>query len=225
MIRRPLSLALLLAVLSFCAAGELKDGDSVPPTVTVYTVFEEDYSAFAIEEMKTEFAAIIEPAGLQLEWRLLDGRGANEISAELVVVTFKGKCQVTTDLPAHGDTGALGWTHMSDGELLPFSDVQCDRIRKLITPQLVAANEDDRDSILGRAIARVLAHEFYHMLMKTKGHSGCGIAKAYFTTGELTSDAFVFEERELKALRGRKKLQAPPRGSRPAHSSFSGGGR
>ena len=56
--------------------------------------------------------------------------GGHEVSAELAVVSFKGRCD-TAGMVLHSKLeGALGWTHVSDGQILPFTDVSCDRVRE-----------------------------------------------------------------------------------------------
>ena len=164
---------LVVAVLlwaGFGAFAETRSGRAVAAPVTVYTQFDQDYSQTSYEEMRAELASIMEPIGFRFEWRSLAAARGNEVSVELVVVNFKGKCQAE-DIPPHsGAIGALGWTHMSDGAVLPFSDVDCDRIREFIRPQLAAYHQEQRTRLLGRAMGRVLAHELYHVFASTTMH-------------------------------------------------------
>lgn len=193
---------LILAALTSCIEGKAAEIGTTPPVIAVYTQFEVDPSAPSVEEMIGEMAAIMDPVGLQFVWRAFEGRVANEISSELVVATFKGRCHASEGLSRHpGNTKALGWTQTSDGELLPFSDVDCDRIWSFLRTRLMAFPAHQRDKVFGRAVARVLAHEIYHILAKTPRHGVCGIGKATFTVDELLSEEFRFEEHESTALR------------------------
>src|SRR5581483_10644677 len=93
--------------------------------VTVYTQFEDPPSELSIHDMKSELTEIMAPLGVQFAWRPLDKADGGEIMAEIVVVRFRGDCRVDS---WHGNgfrEKALGWTHVSDGEILPFTDVNC----------------------------------------------------------------------------------------------------
>ena len=100
--------------------------------------------------------------------------------------------------------GALGWTHVSDGTILPFSDIECDRIRGFIQKDLLAVRPEEREDAYGRAVARVVAHELYHIFANTSHHGSCGVGKSAYTVQELLSDDFQFEAKESMALRNSK---------------------
>lgn len=171
--------------------------------ITIYTNFENDPPDFPVEAMKTELSEIMTPVGLDFEWRSLNGSRGNEVSIELVVVSFKGNCEWQDEVP-HRESGALGWTHMSDGDVLPFSDVDCNRVRRFIAPLVAGANKHERERIFGRALGRVLAHELYHVFANTTHHAAVGVAKAFYTPGELVSDSFHFQDKEGRQLRSGK---------------------
>jgi hypothetical protein len=190
----------LLPVLPFCARSELKE-DRTPPAITVYTQFEHGYSTAAVDTMRRELGAIMSPLGLEFTWRDLNSSHGNEISEELVVVTFKGKCEMHNEAHFAGEAGALGWTHMSDGAVLPFSDVDCDKIRRFIASEVRSLDSADRNVIYGRAMGRVLAHELYHVFTNTTRHASWGVAKAFYTSKDLVSDKFQFQETDTTALR------------------------
>src|SRR5512144_189463 len=111
------ALPCLLLAFPFCAFSELKE-DNTPPAITVYTQFEHPYSATSIDTMREELGAIMGPLGLDFTWRDLNRSRGNEVSVELVVVTFKGTCEMEGTFSTAGESGALGWTHMSDGSIL-----------------------------------------------------------------------------------------------------------
>jgi hypothetical protein len=210
----------LLLAFPFCVFSELKE-DTAPPAITVYTQFEHPYSAVSIDTMREELGAIMSPLGLEFTWRDLGRSRGNEVSVELVVVTFKGTCEIDAGMTAPGEIGALGWTHMSDGAILPFSDVDCDKIRRFIAPEVRSLDWGDRDLAYGRAIGRVLAHELYHVFTNTTRHASWGVAKAFYTSKDLVSVQFQFQEKDTKALRT-GKLKTLLRNRRPAVLGFSG---
>ena len=214
------SVFLLLTLFSVMAPGGTKEIRGHAAPITVYTQFEQKRSAASFEAMKAELAAIMAPIGLEFEWRSLDEPHENQVSADLVVVTFKGACEMDEPAAPLGDDTALGWTHMSDGMVLPFSDVQCDRIRRFIGTTMAGVAHGDRDRVFGRAVGRVLAHELYHVFANTTHHGAAGVAKAAYTAAELVADRFHFEDKETRALRSGKEKDliraAQPLRKRPA---------
>ena len=160
------------------------------------------------------------PMGLQFAWRDLRSSTGTEVSVELVVVSFKGTCQMTDSFAPGGENGALGWTHMSDGTVLPFSDVDCDKIRRFIASQVLSFDPQQREIVYGRAMGRVLAHELYHVFSNTTRHAAWGVAKAFYTAHDLVSDEFHFQEKDNRALRA-GKLRAVLQNRRPPILSFS----
>ena len=128
-------------------------------TSALYNEFERDPPAPVKTALRDELASIMTPLGLRFEWR--DLRGPRQKPAiELAVISFKGRCDAAGLLPRQGDSsGALGWTHISDGVILPFSDVDCDGIRRFLQPALLTVSSASREGAFGRAVARVLAHD------------------------------------------------------------------
>ena len=153
------------------------------------------------------------PIGLSFEWRDLDQPGGRGVSAELAVATFKGRCD-TAGLITNGRfEGALGWTHVSDGQILPFTDVHCDRVRDFVQPGLMALRAEEREEKYGRALGRVLAHELYHIFANTARHGSTGVAKESYNVQDLLTDDFQFEARESRMLqtsRPRPAVESTP---------------
>jgi hypothetical protein len=195
---------LLIHAFPFCAWSELPESSSLPNPITIYTDFEQDPAAQSIDEMKSELEAIMQPVGLHMEWRPLRPLHS-EVFAELVVVKFKGACDVESWDPSRADFGSLGWTHITDGDILPFTDVQCDRIRNLIRPELLRLPAGQHQRIFGRAVARVPAHELYHILANTTVHTASGVSKKLYSTLDLVWDEFRFNATEVETLRNRKQ--------------------
>jgi hypothetical protein len=61
--------------------------------------------------------------------------------------------------------------------------------------------QEDKNARLGRAIARVSAHEIYHMLTGSEEHARRGIARAKHNREELTAPTFAFAREETNWLR------------------------
>lgn len=198
---------LLLLVLLMLSAMSLRGwADSPAETLTIYTKFAHLPSARAIESMKAELVVIMLPFDLLYDWRSLDRANGHDVVAQVLVVSFVGACRADL-LPPTGLSGStLGEIHIVDGEILPFADVDCDKIRELINAPLAIAA--DRDALLGRAMARVLAHEMYHLLVHTTVHASSGIAKAFFSKADLACNRLKFDERQLRLMRDVGSLSA-----------------
>jgi hypothetical protein len=196
------ALVMVLALAVLPATGQ-QPGAPIAP-IALYTSFQQAPPQAVLEALQNEVESIMSTAGLRFEWRSLESVKGNEVSVELAVLTFKGHCD-TDDLMSHGvQVGALGWTHVSDGVILPFSDVDCDGLRKFVQGELRGVRPSARPAMYGRAIGRVLAHELYHIFADTKHHASCGIAKESYSVQDLLSDRFKFEEHESNALRTSK---------------------
>jgi hypothetical protein len=131
---------------------------------------------------------------------------------ELAVISFKGRCDTAGLVRRAATPGPLGWTHISDGSILPFSDVDCNGVRALLQSDLLSLPATGRDAAFGRALARVLAHELYHIFADTTHHGSCGIGKEAYTARDLLAGSFRFENRESKALRNGKAYGALGKG-------------
>jgi len=142
----------------------------------------------------------MKPAGLDFDWHPLADAGGR-VSSWLAVIHFKGACDAAGLRPDTGYAGPLGWTYVSDGEILPFIDVNCDGIRLFVQHDLIAVPAAEREEAFGRAVARVIAHELYHVLANTKAHRGSGIAKAAYSVGDLLSQTFQFGKKDCTSLR------------------------
>ena len=52
-------------------------------------------------------------------------------------------------------------------------------------------------------MARVVAHELYHVLMRTTEHARAGVARSCFSSSDLLAERFEFEAATLARLRQR----------------------
>ena len=126
----------------------------------------------------------------------------------LVVMRFKGKCQVEGWAEGAVEFGppsvgsqALGSTEVVNGHVQPFSEIQCDRIREALTYLDPATGRKERQRALGVALARVVAHELYHMLAHTTQHAASGLAKASESLQDLVGQPEQsFGPRESRAI-------------------------
>jgi hypothetical protein len=169
--------------------------------VTLYTQFQQDPPAPVVQAIQSELEAIMAPTGLQFSWHTLAEAGGQN-AFQLAVIHFKGECDAEGLRAESGFPGPLGWTHISNGEILPFIDVNCDGLRIFVQHDLIAVAAADRDTIFGRALARILAHELYHLLANTRVHTSGGIGKAAYNVHELLAPILQFGKKECASLRG-----------------------
>jgi hypothetical protein len=74
-------------------------------------------------------------------------------------------------------------------------------IRAFLAPSLLSPDPQSRTFVFGRAVSRVLAHELYHVLARTKHHGSSGLGEAFYTPRELAADDFQFQDRETQRVR------------------------
>ena len=168
--------------------------------IRLYHQFQQEPPAAVLESLEADLDEIMFPVGLSLEWRSLAVNTGREASVELVVIHFNGECDANDFQPIYGYPGPLGWTHVNDGEILPFIGINCDGIRIFLQRRLLGFPEQARASTYRRAVARVLAHELYHVLLRTAKHGSSGIGKACYSVEELLSDEFRFSKKQSDAL-------------------------
>lgn len=180
-------------------------GGSPLAPIRLYVQFQHQPSDLVLDTIQEELANIMEPAGMGFDWRSLAASMGNEVSVELAVIHFKGTCAANDLTPIDGFPGPLGWTHMSDGEILPFADINCDGVRLFIQRELLRQPEGLREAAYGRAVARVLAHELYHIFAKTTKHASSGVGKPAYSAQDLVSAKFLFGNKECDRLRAHEE--------------------
>lgn len=155
--------------------------------LTVVAEFDGSYSRLAVKEMQTELQSLMANSGLSLNWRLLSDVAISDSFPDLVVVRFHGACDAKSATRAwSGKPAALAYTHVSDGQVLPFTEVDCDEIHSFVSARSGGSAAPVGDLELGRALGRVMAHELQHILTQSRSHSRDGIARRALTSAELT---------------------------------------
>jgi hypothetical protein len=163
----------------------------------VYYSFDTKASPAILSTMQSELAAILAPSGMSAAWIPLEAtrRGADDFPG-LVVVRFRGRCSFegVADNRDNGVSGkALAQTETVAGHVLPYATVNCDTVRDFIAPTLGSMPPVWKTQMLGRALARVSAHEIYHMLAGVRTHDDRdGISQASHSRKDLTEAVFAF---------------------------------
>jgi hypothetical protein len=160
-------------------------------------------SPLVLETLRNEVEELLEPAHLTVHWH--DGKG--NVPGQLAVIRLQGDCRADAPLPfgltvgGTQDPEALGRTHVSNGVVLPFADIRCDQLRHFIQGPLRSGhNREAREQMLGRALARVIAHELYHILLRTTSHGKSGVARATQTAERLVAPRISFSRADERRL-------------------------
>jgi len=181
--------------------------------LAVYYSFDTAPPADLFTEMQSELGRILAPSGVRAAWRAIDApRDGREDFPGIVVLHFRGRCDLkgaagNSEPDPAGRT--LAETELIDGHILPFGAVDCDKVRAFIAPVLKSIPAGDQAAALGRALARVSAHEIYHMLAGTETHARKGIFRAAHSRTDLTAATFSFAAPESSRLRAWLERQSP----------------
>jgi hypothetical protein len=171
--------------------------------ITLLLQFDHKHSERSVQEMKREMSAIMKKTGLVLDFRSLSDINPNESVSDLVVVKFRGSCQMEPVPMLFDERGPLAFTHSTDGTVLPFSEVECDRVRHSVESAMWGGDRGKADILLGRALGRVLAHELVHIVAKSEKHGTKGVAKTALSGGQLIADRLELDMHDVVRLRSR----------------------
>jgi hypothetical protein len=167
-----------------------------------------------LDYMKLELGRLMTTAGYRVEWRDARVSGRETAMGDLAFVELRGACglpmgsAISESLrkSASFATSSFATTSVSDGRVLPFSSVNCASLSQALVAHLASEPGARRDYLYGRAMARVLAHELYHVLARSGDHAHQGIARASFTANDLLTERFDFEQTTLAQLRRQPEI-------------------
>lgn len=181
-----------------------------PSSLTVIVDSEQVISDSALEPMARELERLLSPAGLHTTIKLRSDLAAGESFEDLVVVTMKGNCMAEQDPMLLDERGPapLAYAHASGIEILPFTAIDCDHLRRAVATALRGA-QSERDAQFGLALGRVLAHEIFHIVENTRVHSKSVVFRSSLKGTELVSKKLDFTPADLERLR---KAVAPQPG-------------
>lgn len=198
-------------------------GAAGPDHVTVLLEFEQQqYSSIALRSMQAETQSVLLDSGVKLAWSVTDRAAGSSGEGGGLVFRMKGKCAMDLFPALPDELGVpLAMAHSSDGTVLPFGQVDCDRVRRSVRTALRPGDAGGAEPLLGRALGRVLAHEIYHMLARSHEHHRGGIARERLSPRDLTRDRFTLSEESLRAIRRQIGLVRTPKG--PAEPATADG--
>ena len=193
-------LGLLHSDLSLFRTSAGRDSDLI-----VYVSAGRNQPAAPLEIMKRELSGIMESAGYRLVYGDPRAPDPDGHYSSLAVLELRGACGMP-GANSHVERAVLSGaslaeTSVSSGVVLPFSRIDCANLTRLIGPALADEPRAQRDWLYGRAMARLAAHELYHVMMGSRDHCRRGVAKASFSVNDLLDDGFDFDGVALALLR------------------------
>jgi hypothetical protein len=173
---------------------------AVARDLTVLLDIEQKHSQRALTEMRKELATVFKPTNLNIDVRLRQEMKPQETFNDVVLVKLKGTCKMQNFARLLDERGPFAWTHTVDGKILPFSEVACDHIARSIQQAMMGGDHVDRDRLLGRALARVLAHEIVHMVGQCADHSNAGVFRHALSGRQLIADKLELDPQDIARL-------------------------
>lgn len=177
-------------------------------TLAVYESSAARLDSAVVHELRVEVQRLLAPARIDVAWRAAGELRGTEEFARVAVVVFDGNCSVGEIGSATSFTsGILGDAAVGrEKQVQPFFHVNCAQVVQTMRPLLSHLNVPMRNTVFGRALARVIAHEIYHIVAKTTAHAEKGVAKASFSLEDLISEDFEFDAASLQRLRPQRLL-------------------
>ena len=196
-------MAALLAVLLSLAFAVPAGAEN--RTLGLYAGHADGLGAASVETVRSELQRLLTPVGFDLIWRDSAQRKSGEDFDLVVVSSFDGSCSAN-DLPPSSAVPALNSviladTSVSGSRVLPFFRVDCGQLIRMLAPSLKPLSVAVRQTTVQRALARLMAHEIYHIVAQTTGHQSSGIAKASFSLRDLMADRFEFDIWSLSQMK------------------------
>ena len=173
--------------------------------VTVLVNFEKPHSEASVVALRQELSNLLEPAGFAVNVMLRSELPAYPEFSELVVFEMKGSCSMQ-DLPSPmgvppDERGPLAMAYSSDGQILHFGEVECDRVRQCLQRVTGRGSPEKHQAAFGTALGIVIAHELYHMIGGSKAHTKSGLTKKSLSARELLSGELTIPRVVRESLR------------------------
>jgi hypothetical protein len=96
---------------------------------------------------------------------------------------------------------------MTDGEVLPFGEVDCDRVGSAVRSAMSAGDFARADELVGRAMGRVLAHELVHMMTKSVDHAREGVQRSALSGRQLIAPVLPLSAFDIERLQQERGLR------------------
>ncbi len=162
--------------------------------VTLVVQSENPIDPRAFEEMQREMNRLMSKTAQRVEFKERRDIQAGVDVADLTVVRFRGICRMAIEPVYLDERGPLAFAHVADGEVLPFAEVLCDRVRQAARSAMHGGDFAKGQELMGRAMARVLAHELWHVKTNSTSHQKTGVARHALSGKQLIGERLDFED-------------------------------
>lgn len=176
-----------------------------PASVTVVLDFDSPHSPSSIHEMQRETESLLKNSGLRISWQFKRDLAEHQQFQDLVVLRMKGQCEMDPTPVVPDERGPYASTYVSDGAVLPFGEVQCNRIKNSIKRTFFGDDYRNGNVLLGRALGRVVAHEMYHMMARNSVHTKSGVTQESLSGRDLVSDTQVVPDKASGSIRSKTR--------------------
>jgi hypothetical protein len=197
---RQIAALLVLAALPAYTEDPQEDGAGAE-TLALAAHSEQELPAEITEALLDELRRIFIAAGLEPEWHQMPGMIEITSVWEPVSIYLHGNCRLERADPYKASDGGLAYVERTDGELRPHIHVDCEKLRGFIQRQLTSFDLQRSEWTMGRAIARVIAHELYHYLTKNADHGYSELFASAMPCEVLLKRRVQFLEDEVVELR------------------------
>lgn len=195
------SAALLCACTLGAGAPAAVPGLKNSPILTiVLDIKRSHYSASSFAAMETETQRIFNNTGIKLDWRIKSELPEHAEFNNVVVFTMTGFCTMNDSPELIDERGPLALTYTSDGEILPFGEVRCDRVRASLKRHARSAVLSRPECVFGIALGRVMAHELYHMLAEEARHTDGGVTRTSLLAEDLIEGNLDFDSSAVSRM-------------------------
>jgi len=175
---------------------------TIPNPLTVLMEFEAPHSEVSLSALRHSLNRLMSTSGIAVDVQLKDDLPLSPQFGQLVIFKMKGSCSMSPmPLAALSDErGPLAMAYVSDGQVLHFGEVECDRVRHSLQRTFHSNSSLKTQQIFGSALALVIAHEVYHMLGNARQHTREGLTKSALSSSELADSNLVLPGTAIAAL-------------------------
>jgi len=163
--------------------------DLGPPTVGIVILSRRPPPEHFLSHFQREVEHLFRPARLTLRWEVGSARRGGTYN-RIVVVELRGSCSPERiggpDVPEVVPGAPLGWTYVMDGEVIPHSVLDCDRVAATVAEARTRMSGPAHvRNLFGRLAARVLVHEMMHVLLQTTEHDAADFTRSPIRPADL----------------------------------------
>jgi hypothetical protein len=197
------ALCIFLSVAPPLRAAEMSVPDTRKPPLTVLMEFDSPHSDIPLDSVREHLNQLLTPGGIDVDVEIRENLPPNPQFGQLVIFKMKGSCSIKQPAgsPLHsGKPGPLAMAYTSNGQVLHFGEVECDRVRTAMQRVVGVGRSRKNEQFYAAALATVIAHEVYHMLGNATGHTRAGLTKPALSPEELVDQKVGLSSSAISAL-------------------------